>query len=132
MSPTDAFSFEVTGDRAHKRPAESNRAHLRRVITNVTGSHAATRRSLSPFLFVILAALLVAGRPAAAQSLPSGVYRAGDDGVTFPRAVREVAPGYPIEAMRAGVHGTVRLEVIVGARGRGQAAPLVKLLYRKQ
>ena len=96
----------------------------------MTASYAATRRRLSPLLFVILAALLVAGRPAAAQSLPSGVYRAGDDGVTFPRAVRQVAPEYPIEAMHAGVHGTVRLEAIVGADGSVQDVRVVKSLDR--
>ena len=94
----------------------------------MTASYAATRRSLSPLLFLILALLLVAGRPAAAQSLPSGVYRAGDDGVTFPRAVQQVAPGYPIEAMRAGVHGVVRLETIVGADGSVQDVRVVKSL----
>ena len=96
----------------------------------MTISHAATRRRLSAVLLVILALLLAAGRPAAAQSLPSGVYRAGDDGVTFPRAVRQVAPGYPIEAMRAGVHGVVRLEVIVGADGSIQDVRVVKSLDR--
>jgi TonB family protein len=96
----------------------------------MTASHAATRRSLSPLLLVILAPLLVAGRPAAAQSLPSGVYRAGDDGVTFPRAVWEVAPRYPIEAVRAGVHGVVRLEAIVGADGSVQDVRVVKSLDR--
>ena len=96
----------------------------------MTASHAATRRSLSPLLFVILAPLLVAVRPAAAQSLPSGVYRAGDDGVTSPRAVQQVAPGYPIEAMHAGVHGVVRLEAIVGADGSVQDVRVVKSLDR--
>ena len=81
-------------------------------------------------LFAILALLLVAGRPAAAQSLPSGVYRAGDDGVTFPRAVWQVAPGYPIEAMRAGVHGVVQLEAIVGADGSVWDVRVVKSLDR--
>src|SRR5215217_9325609 len=96
-----------------KRSAQSNHTHPRRVIPGMTISHGATRRSLSPVPLVILALLLVAGRSAAAQSLPSGVHRAGDDGVTVPRAVRQVAPVYPIEAMRAGVHGVVRLEAIV-------------------
>ena len=96
----------------------------------MTISHAATRRSLSPVLVVILALLLVAGRPAAAQSLPFGVYRAGDDGVTDPRAVRQVAPVYPIEAMRAGVHGIVRLEAIVGADGSVQDVRVVHSLDR--
>ena len=94
----------------------------------MTASYAAMRRSLSPLLFLVLALLLVAGRPAVAQSLPSGVYRAGDDGVTFPRAVQQVAPGYPIEAMRAGVHGVVRLETIVGADGSVQDVRVVKSL----
>ena len=96
----------------------------------MTASYAATRRTLSPLLFVILAPLLVAGRPAAAQSLPSGVYRAGDDGVTVPRAVRQLAPVYPIEAMRAGVHGVVRLEAIVGADGSVQDVRVVQSLDR--
>ena len=95
----------------------------------MTASHAATRRSLLPLLLVVLAPLLVAG-PAAPQSLPSGVYRAGDDGVAFPRVVWQVAPGYPIEAMRAGVHGTVRLEAIVGANGSVQDVRVVKSLDR--
>jgi bla regulator protein blaR1 len=93
-------------------------------------SHTATRRSLSPLLLVILALLLAAGRPAGAQSLPAGVYRAGDDGVTFPRAVRQVAPVYPIEAMRAGVHGVVQLEAIVGADGSVQDVRVVHSLDR--
>ena len=93
-------------------------------------SHTATRRSLSTALFVILALLLVGGRPAGAQSLPAGVYRAGDDGVTFPRVVRQDAPDYPIEAMRAGVHGVVLLEAIVGADGSVQDVRVVRSLDR--
>jgi len=93
----------------------------------MTALHVATRRSLLRLLLV-LTPLLVAGLPAAAQSLPSGVYRAGDDGVTFPRAVRQVAPGYPVEAMRAGVHGVVRLEVIVDADGSVQDVRVVQSL----
>ncbi len=81
-------------------------------------------------LLVILALVLVAGRPAAAQSLPAGVYRAGDDGVTFPIAVRQVAPDFPIEARRAGVHGVVRLETIVGADGSVQDVRVVQSLDR--
>jgi TonB family protein len=88
-------------------------------------SHGAARRSLSSVFLVFLAVQLVVGRQAAAQSLPSGVYRAGDDGVTFPRAVRQVAPVYPIEAMRAGVQGIVRLEAIVGADGSVQDVRVV-------
>ena len=93
-------------------------------------SHAATRRRLSPVLLVILVLLLAVGRPAGAQSLPSGVYRAGDDGVTFPRGVRQDAPDYPIEAMRAGVHGVVLLEAIVGADGSVQDVRVVRSLDR--
>ena len=96
----------------------------------MTISYAATRRRLSPVLLVILALLLAAGRPAGAQSLPAGVYRAGDDGVTFPRAVRQVAPVYPIEAMRAGIHGVVRLEAIVGADGSVEDVRVVQSLDR--
>jgi TonB family protein len=92
--------------------------------------HGATRRSLSTGLLVFLALLLVAGRPAASQSLPSGVYRAGDDGVTSPRAVQQVAPTYPIEAMRAGVRGVVQLEAIVGADGGVQDVRVVQSLDR--
>ena len=95
----------------------------------MTISHTATRRCLS-VLLVILALLSVAGRPAAAQSLPSGVHRAGDDGVTDPRAVRQVAPVYPIEARRAGIHGVVRLEAIVGADGSVQDVRIVHSLDR--
>jgi TonB family protein len=96
----------------------------------MTISHAATRWRLSPVLLIILALLLAAGRPAGAQSLPSGVYRAGDDGVTFPRVVRQNAPDYPIEAMRAGVHGVVRLEAIVGADGSVQDVRVLHSLDR--
>ena len=96
----------------------------------MTISNGATRRSLSPVPLVILALLLVAGRPAAAQSLPSGVHRAGDDGVTVPRAVRQIAPVYPIEARRAGLHGVVRLEAIVGADGSVQDVRVVQSLDR--
>jgi protein TonB len=96
----------------------------------MTISPAATRRSLPPVLLVIPALLLVAARPAAAQSLPSGVHRSGDDGVTSPRVVRQVAPVYPIEAMRAGVHGGVRLEAIVGADGSVQDVRVVQSLDR--
>ena len=96
----------------------------------MTISHAATRRRLSPLLLVILTLLFVAGRPAAAQSLPSGVYRAGDDGVTLPRAVLQVAPVYPNEAMRAGVHGVVQLEAIVGADGGVQDVRVIHSLDR--
>ena len=96
----------------------------------MTISNATTRRSLSRVLFVMLALLLVAGRPAGAQFLPSGVHRAGEDGVTVPRAVRQVAPVYPIEAMRAGVHGVVRLEAIVGADGSVQDVRIVHSLDR--
>ena len=94
----------------------------------MTISTAATRRSHSPVLLVILTLLLVAGRPAGAQSLPSGVHRAGDNGVTAPRIVRQVAPAYPIEAKRAGVHGVVQLEAIVGADGSVQDVRVVKSL----
>ena len=96
----------------------------------MTISHAPTRWRLSPLLLVIPALLLAAGRPAGAQSLPSGVYRAGDDGVTFPRVVRQNAPDYPIEAMRAGVHGVVLLEAIVGADGIVQDVRVVRSLDR--
>lgn len=96
----------------------------------MTASHDATRPRFSLLLFVILAPLLAAAGPAAAQSLPAGVYRAGDAGVTFPRTVRQVAPAYPIEAMRAGVHGVVQLEAIVGADGRVQDVRVVKSLDR--
>ena len=81
--------------------------------TSMTISPVATRRSHSTVLLVILTLLWVAARPAVAQSLPSGVHRAGDDGVTAPRVVRQVAPAYPVEAKRAGVHGVVQLEAIV-------------------
>ena len=50
--------------------------------------------------------------------------------MTFPRTVWEVAPGYPIEAVRAGVHGVVRLEAIVGADGSVQDVRVVKSLDR--
>jgi TonB family protein len=96
----------------------------------MTISTAATRRSHSPVLLVILTLLLVAGRPAGAQSLPSGVHRAGDSGVTAPRVVRQVAPAYPIEAKRAGVHGVVELEAIVGADGSVQDVRVVHSLDR--
>ena len=96
----------------------------------MTISHAATRRRLTPVPLVVLALLLAAGRPAGAQSLPCGVYRAGDDGVTFPHAVRQVVPDYPIEAMRAGVHGVVLLEAIVGADGSVQDVRVVRSLDR--
>jgi len=96
----------------------------------MTISRAATHPSLSPVLLVILALLAVGGGPAAAQSLPSGVHRAGDDGVTDPRAVRQVAPVYPIEARRAGIHGVVRLEAIVGADGSVEDVRVVQSLDR--
>ena len=96
----------------------------------MTTSPRATRRSLSPMPLVIVALLLAASRPAAAQSLPSGVYWADDDGVTAPRAVRQVPPAYPNEAMRAGVHGVVLLEAIVGVDGRVQDVRVVRSLDR--
>lgn len=41
-----------------------------------------------------------------------GVYREGN-GVTGPRLIREVKPGYTSEAMRARVQGSVRLDAVV-------------------
>src|SRR5262245_17466890 len=120
----------MSRDIEHQRPAASNHAHIRRVIPSMTISNAATRRRLSPGLLVTLACLLMGGRPAAAQSLPSGVYRASDAGVTAPRAVRQVAPDYPLDAMRAGIRGVVQLEVIVGADGSVQDVRVAHSLDR--
>jgi TonB family protein len=57
------------------------------------------------------AALLQAQPPAPQQR---EAYRAGDDGVTLPRAIYKESPEYTEEARNKGVEGTVLLNVIVG------------------
>ena len=46
-----------------------------------------------------------------------GVYRSGTAVLTVPRLLREVTPQYTDEAMRAGIQGTVWLEVVVLPNG---------------
>jgi TonB family protein len=50
------------------------------------------------------------------RPLPPGVYRAGE-GVSAPRVVRDVSPQYTPGAMRAAIHGVVRLDCVVGVDG---------------
>src|SRR5262245_36703698 len=48
-----------------------------------------------------------------ATDLPPGVYRAGANGVTYPRALRQVKASYTADAARAHIAGSVMLECIV-------------------
>jgi periplasmic protein TonB len=51
-----------------------------------------------------------------AQPQPT-VYKAGDDGVTLPRVVKEERPQYTSEAMERRIEGKVRLGAVVHADG---------------
>jgi len=50
------------------------------------------------------------------------------NGVSVPRLIREVKPGYTSDAMRARIQGTVRLQAIVSADGSVGAARVVRSL----
>jgi TonB family protein len=69
-------------------------------------------------LTVAVALCLFALPAAAASQQASGgpVYKPGN-GVTAPRAVKEVRPQYTAEAMRAKIQGTVGLECVVETDG---------------
>jgi periplasmic protein TonB len=54
-------------------------------------------------------------------------YQVGN-GVTAPRLVREVKPGYTSDAMRARIQGTVRLQAIVSPDGSVSTARVVRSL----
>lgn len=49
-------------------------------------------------------------------------------GVTAPRLIREVKPGYTSEAMRARIQGTVRLQAIVSPEGSVSSARVIRSL----
>lgn len=57
-----------------------------------------------------------------------GVSRLGDQGVTSPRAVKEVDPQYTVDAMKAKIQGTVTLECVVKADGTVGDVRVVKSL----
>lgn len=48
---------------------------------------------------------------------PEGVLKPGN-GVTSPRLIKEVKPQYTADAKSAGIHGIVRMEVVVEPDGR--------------
>jgi protein TonB len=50
------------------------------------------------------------------------------NGVTAPRLIREVKPGYTSDAMRARIQGTVRLQAIVSPDGSVGAARMIRSL----
>lgn len=55
-------------------------------------------------------------------------YEPGRNGVTAPRLIREVKPGYTSDAMRARIQGTVRLQAIVSPDGSVGAARVIRSL----
>ena len=54
-------------------------------------------------------------------------YQPGN-GVTAPRLIREVKPGYTSDAMRARIQGTVRLQAIVSPDGSVTSARVIRSL----
>lgn len=63
---------------------------------------------------------------------PAGVYRyEPGNGVTPPRLIKSGRPEYPAEAMRAKIHGSVKLEIVVKTDGTVGEARVVKSLDRK-
>lgn len=55
-------------------------------------------------------------------------YEPGRNGVTGPRLIREVKPGYTSDAMRARIQGTVRLQAIVSPDGSVGAVRVIRSL----
>lgn len=61
---------------------------------------------------------------------PPGVFRRGD-GVVLPRLVRETKPHYTLDAIRAGVEGSVKIEAIVQTDGTVGDVRVVRSLDTK-
>ncbi len=78
--------------------------------TSEPASH--TRASLAAFEHALPQA-----KPDPVQWPPPGVYRAGRDGVTVPRILKNTGPMYTPEAMRARIEGAVVVEAIVEEDG---------------
>jgi periplasmic protein TonB len=64
---------------------------------------------------------------AAAQNAEP-VYKLGTKGVTAPKVLKQIHPGYTKEARRAGIHGTVALSVVVGTNGKASDVRVLKSL----
>jgi TonB family protein len=56
------------------------------------------------------------------------VYQVGDEGVTAPRATKEVRPRYTPEAMRAKIQGEVVMRTIVTQKGQPTEIRVIKSL----
>src|SRR4030095_4575967 len=61
---------------------------------------------------------------------PAGVFRLAP-GITAPRIIKSARPNYPPEAMRAKVHGRVKMEMVVQADGTVGEVRVVGSLDRK-
>jgi protein TonB len=65
--------------------------------------------------------------PASPGDLPPGVFRVGP-GVSAPRALKQVNPEYPEEAMKAKIQGAVAIEVIVTPEGNVVSPRVIRSL----
>ena len=78
-------------------------------------------------LVLAVSCILCAVATAGATQEPV-VYKIGD-GVSAPRVIHEVKPFYPPDVMKAGVQGTVELELVVLADGTVGDVKVVKALH---
>jgi len=65
--------------------------------------------------------------PASTGDLPPGVYRVGP-GVSAPRALKQVNPEYPEEAMKAKIQGAVAIEAVVTPEGNVVSPRVIRSL----
>jgi protein TonB len=94
------------------------------------------RLSLALIAVAALVSTLGAQQPPAQSQTPpddflKGVYAADTKDLVKPKVIREVKPKYTVEAMRAKIQGTVKVQIVVATDGKVARARVLDGLYNE-